>query len=68
MAEPGLAGLAGLPPQELAFEDLLDTGPALPPDEVREQVSESLGIGARRVRYAGGLPDVSDLREQLGLE
>ena len=37
----------------------------VPPAEVAQQIRDSLGIGARRVRYDG--PDVRGLREAMGL-
>lgn len=65
---PEPAGLAGLPPEQQTFEDLLASGPARSPDEVREQMNASLGIGVPRQRYRDGdLPPVDDLRQRLEL-
>ena len=49
------------------IEDLT-TSRSASPEDVRAAVSDSLGIGAERVRYTppdGDLPDVSGLRDQL---
>jgi hypothetical protein len=35
--------------------------------DVREEVNHLLGIGARRVRYQPDRPDVSWLREEMGI-
>jgi hypothetical protein len=51
------------------IQDLIRQGPADPAD-VREALNESLGIGARRVRYRppdGGMPDVHGLAGEIGL-
>lgn len=40
-----------------------DRGPA----DVREEVNHLLGVGARRVRYQPDRPDVSWLREEMGI-
>jgi hypothetical protein len=51
--------------------DLEDADLAAPvtrsPDELAAEIKHSLGIGARRVRYPDGQPDVSGLTEGLGL-
>lgn len=66
LTEP--AGLAAIPPEDRDWADLVGSGPALPPDEVRDQVNDALGIGAsyRRPRPAGQ-PDTGELRERLEL-
>jgi len=66
MAEP--AGLAGIPPQDTAWEDLLDHRVPREPGETAAEVKRSLGIGPgyERPRPAG-LPDTRDLREQMGI-
>ena len=37
------------------------------PADVRDEMNFALGIGARRVRYRPDGPDVSDLREAMGI-
>jgi hypothetical protein len=43
------------------------TGRPADPDETLAEVRHQLGIGSRRVRYGGGLPDAGGLVEGLGL-
>ncbi len=67
----GLMDPLAQPPQQLAdgrtWDDLLGAGPDLSPAEVVEDARHLLGIGARRVRYGDGLPDVSGLAEGMDL-
>ena len=58
---------ASIPPQDLGWDELLDSRPQRSPDEIRGEVNESLGIGARRVRYRDGLPPVGQLRRELDI-
>ncbi len=55
---------ASIPPQDLGWDELLDSRPQRTPDEIRGEVNEALGIGTRRVRY-GDHPDVGQLRREL---
>jgi hypothetical protein len=66
LTEP--AGLAGIPPQDQPWEDLLDGRAPREPGETAAGVKRSLGIGPgyERPRPAS-LPDVSDLRSRLDL-
>jgi hypothetical protein len=63
---PEPAGLAGLPPQDQPWEDLLGSGPAHAPHEVADAVAASLGADVPR-QLPPGLPDVTDLRSRLDL-
>ncbi|HCU95074.1 MAG TPA: hypothetical protein DHU96_21135 [Actinobacteria bacterium] len=53
---------ASLPPIEA-----LTIEPGRGPADVRDEVNHMLGIGTRRVRYGQDGPDVTGLREELGI-
>ncbi len=60
------AGLAGIPPQDLSFDDLLDGRAPLPPQEIADGVNAALGTGHGRPRPPRD-PATGWLREQMGI-
>jgi hypothetical protein len=57
-----------MPPQDKSWDELLETRPARPADELQQDMRHLLGIDARRVRHGEELPDVHGLAEDLGLD
>ncbi len=61
---------ASIPPQDLGWDELLDSRPDRPPQEVIDAVKHDLGLDTtRRVRYRGDHPDVNtaSLRDRLDI-
>jgi hypothetical protein len=56
-----------VPRPEPSIEDLTDTRPAVTPAEVRDEMRRQMGEDVARAPRPPDGPDVSGLREQLGL-
>jgi hypothetical protein len=58
MEEGGLPG----------FDELLSTRPEASPQEIRDEVNRSLGVGPRRVTYRDDIAAMHELAADLGLD